>query len=87
MTVRTTILKTLALVLALYAAGEMCRTAAALTEAAEQSESLRAQCRAAALEIEDLSAFLSMTPEELRVQAWRRCGLVSPEDVVFFDEG
>lgn len=87
MTVRTAIFKTLALILALYAAGEMCRTAAALTEAAAQTESLRNRCQDAALEIGALQEYLSLTPEELRVQAWRRYGLAAPEDVVFFDEG
>lgn len=87
MTVRTLLLRTLALLLVLYAAGTMCRTAADLTAELRRQETLKAACEETRFAVERAEAEILTTPEEIRLRAWRVYGLVSPEDVVFFDEG
>ena len=74
-----------ALLLAVYAAAGLCRTAAALAEENRRGESLGLALSEAEAEIARLQT--PMTTEELRVLAWRSWGWVAAGDVVFFDGG
>lgn len=79
----------LAVLLAVYAAAGMCRTAAALSEEKKRAEALSQTCRDTAAEIAALQTALetSASPEAVRQQAWHQLGMVSPDDIVFFDGG
>ena len=74
-----------ALLLAVYAAAGLCRTAAALAEEDRRGASLGLALSETEAEIARLQT--PMTQEELRVLAWQSWGWVAPGDVVFFDGG
>lgn len=79
------IYRLLALLLAVYAAAGMCRAAAALAEEDRRAGALAQALSETETEIARLRT--PMSDEALRRFAWKTWGLVSPEDVVFFDGG
>lgn len=85
----TKIARLLAALLAVYAAAGMCRTAAALSAEGRRAAELSQACQDNAGEIAALKRDLDLSdsPEAVRQQAWRQLGMVSPDDVVFFDGG
>ena len=86
---KKTVVRILALLLGLYAAAGMCATAAALKKTAKQLRELNRGAEAIACEIEEVRQALEadVSEQTVRREAFRRFGMVGPEDVVFFDGG
>lgn len=78
-----------AALLALYAAAGMCASAAALSKAAKQLQTLRQSLLETASEIDAVQRELEAQPdaEAVRRQAFRKLSMAGPEDIVFFDGG
>ena len=79
--------RTLAAALGLYLALNMGRAALDGMEALRQAAALRQELYRIETEIGALEQFSRSSEQTLRLLAFRRAGLVGPEDVVFFDGG
>lgn len=77
----------LAIAMGLYLAWGMSRTAMDLGQASEEAGRLQEACAQTEAEILSLEAERTMSEADLHQWAFRQNGMVSREDVVFFDGG